>query len=134
MTLKPVPPFVWPEARVITGVRMYERHPPWENLALTATALIGIGSALTACGIELLESWLAQNSGLSVRLIVVVYPACATHQSDLYRLLRIVEAEPGRVSVQVRPLEGVTDRMTTALCFVGGASDAVHMVSGAFED
>ena len=46
MTLKPVPPFVWPEARVITGVRTYERHPPWENLALTATALIGIGSAL----------------------------------------------------------------------------------------
>lgn len=132
-TLKPQPPFVWPEPRALEGMSNYEHQPPFGELALGSHSLFGIVSALTARGIDVVDSWLQRNAGLRASLIVMVYPACATREADLARLLDIVGRRSDRLSVHLRPLER-TDRATNALCFLTPESDAVHVVTGPSED
>lgn len=131
--LKPQPPFVWPEPRAIEGLLTYEHEPPFGELAVGSHSLFGIVSALTARGIEVVDSWLQRNSRLRASLIVMVYPACATREADLARLLDLVGRRSDRLSVHLRPLER-TDRATNALCFFTPESDAVHVVTGPTED
>lgn len=132
--LKPQPPFVWPEPRVHTETAKYEHKPPFFELALDASFMFGIVSSLTTQGISLLETWLAENPNLKVCLLVMVYPACATRQTDLRRLLEVADRASDRVFVHICPLEQVTDRGTNAICFVGRVSDAAHVVIGPSEN
>jgi hypothetical protein len=134
MILKVEPPFVWPEPRVIEGMCTYPHQPPIGELALAARSLFGIVSVLTVKGIDILESWLKGHPGLRLRLVLTVYPTCATRQSDIERLSKTVRDMPNRISVRVRPLERIADRSTSALCFLAATSDTVHVVVGAFED
>lgn len=133
-TLKPQPPFVWPEPRAIEGMSIYEHQPPFSELALGSHSIFGIVSALTARGVDVLDSWLQRNTRLRVCLIVAVYPACATREADLARLLGLVERSSDRLSIHLRPLERSTDRATNALCFLKPESDSVHVVTGPSED
>lgn len=133
-SLNPQPPFVWPEPRVIENIRVYERQPPYEELALTSLSMFGLLSAITERGVDLLNTWFERNPELQVRLIVMVYPACATRQEDLSLLLDLVKSRPDRLSVHIYPLERVTDRGTNALCFVTADSDTVRLVTGTTED
>jgi hypothetical protein len=132
--LNPQPPFVWPEPRAIEKMCTYEHEPPFSELALASHSLFGIVSALAERGIDVLETWLEDNPNLKACLIVMVYPACATRQADLSRLLQVVERTSDRLSVHIRPLERVTDRGTNALCFLTPDSDVVHIVTGPTED
>lgn len=132
--LNPQPPFVWPEPRVLADVCSYERRPPFSELAGTSRSVFGIVSAITAEGVEFLESLLRQSSALKADLIVMVYPACATRRADLTRLLQIAESASDQLSVHIYPLEDITDRATNALCFLARNSDAVHVVTGPSED
>ncbi len=133
-TLKPQPPFVWPEPRITEEMSTYERQPPFDHLGLTSRSLFGIVSAMTSKGVEVIESWLEENPNLKVRLIVVVYPACATRQADLSRLSDIVERMIDRLSIHIRPLERTADRGANALCFLALDSGAVQLVTGPSED
>ena len=134
-TLKPQPPFVWPEPRVFADMLCtYESQPPFGKLAGTSQSVFGIVSALTAQGVEVLESWLGQYSTLKANLIVMVYPACATRQADLARLLQVVNGASDQLSVRIYPLEEITDRATNALCFRAQDSDVVHIVTGPNEN
>ena len=119
---------------MIEGMSSYEHQPPFGELALASHSLFGIMSALTARGIDVVDSWLQRNAGLRACLIVVVYPACATREADLARLLDLVGRRSDRLSVHLRPLERSTDRATNALCFLTPESDAVHVVTGPSED
>jgi hypothetical protein len=130
MILKVEPPFVWPELRVIEGTCAYEHQPPISELALAARSMFGIVSVLTFTGIKILESWLKENPHLLLRLILTVYPTCATRQSDIERLLKTVEDMPNRISVHVRPLAHIADRSTSALCFLAATSDTVPPEGG----
>src|SRR5437762_2632946 len=103
--LKLQPPFVWPEPRSMGGMETYEHNPPFGALALESRALFGIVSAFTMRGVNVLETWLDRNSNLKACLIVMVYPGCATRQSDLSRLLQVVKCTSDRLSVHVQPLE-----------------------------
>lgn len=133
-TLKPQSPFVWPESRAIEELSSYEHEPPFGELALTSRSIFGIVSALTARGVDVLESWLQLNSELRACLVVMVYPACATREADLARVLYLVGRTSERLSIHLRPLERSTDRGTNALCFLMRESDAVHVVTGPSED
>lgn len=131
--LNPQVPYVFPEPRALEEIGGYEHQPPFSQLALEAKAVFGITSALTAKGVDALNSWLERNPNLSARLILLVYPACATRQADLSRLLDVVTRTSDRVSVRIRLLERVTDRGANALCFVDQRSDAA-IVAGPSED
>jgi hypothetical protein len=132
--LKPQPSFVSPEPRAIEKICTYEYQPPFGELALSSHSLFGIVSAITERGVDVLESWLKSNPDLKVCLVVMVYPACATRQADLFRLLQTVERLGDKLSVYIRPLERITDRATSALCFLTQDSDVVHIVTGPSED
>jgi hypothetical protein len=132
--LKPQPSFVWPEPRVIERICTYEYQPPFGDLAISSHSLFGVVSALTERGLDVLESWLKSNPDLKVCLIVMVYPACATRQTDLLRLLKAVERLGERLSAHIHPLERVTDRGTNALCFLSPDTDVVHIATGPSED
>jgi hypothetical protein len=64
----------------------------------------------------------------------MVYPACATRQADLYRLLEVAERSSDSVARTYLPLERITDHGTNAYCFVSKGSEAVHIVTGPSED
>jgi hypothetical protein len=133
-SLKPQPPFVWPEPRALEKICTYEYQPPFGELALSSRSLFGIVSALTGRGIDVLECWLKSNPDLQVCLVVTVYPACATRGADLFRLLQTVQRLRDRLSVSICPLESITDRATNALCFLTPDCDVVHIVTGPCED
>jgi hypothetical protein len=132
--LKPQPSYVWPEPRALEKMCTYEYQPPFGELALSSHSLFGIVSALTEQGVDVLEYWLEGNPDLKVCLVVMVYPACATRQADLLRLLKTVERLPDKLSVYIRPLERITDRGSNALCFLTPDSDVAHIVTGPSED
>jgi len=134
MNLKPEAPFIWPDPRVLMKMCDYEHYPPFSVLALKSNYLFGIVTALTMQGINILKAWMEGNAKLKVDLIVMVYPACATKQADLYRLLEIVEYNTPRLSVHVSPLEKVTDRATNTLCCLTPDTDVVYIFTGASED
>jgi hypothetical protein len=112
----------------------YEHTPPFGQLALAASVLFGTVSSLTTRGIDVLEAWLERQPELKARLIVMVYPACATRQADLSRLLQLAERASDRLLARICPLERIIDRGTNALCFVQRVSDAVHVATGPSEN
>ena len=81
--LNPQAPFIWPTPRLFDEPSIYEQSPPFGGLVLTANWLFGIVPALTSRGVRVLGEWLDSNVELKLSIIVVVYPACATRQSDL---------------------------------------------------
>jgi hypothetical protein len=132
--LNPEPPFVWAEPRVIENICAYEHQPPYGELALASLSMFGLVSALTERGADLLKTWLELNPKLQARLIVMVYPTCATRRADLSQLFDLADSRRDRLSVHIYPLERVTDRGTNALCFLETDSEAVHLAIGPSED
>ncbi|MBN2299511.1 MAG: hypothetical protein JXM72_12995 [Deltaproteobacteria bacterium] len=119
---------------MIEGICDYQDQPPFDSLAVSANSMFGIVSVLTVQGVEVLESCLARNDSLNIRLIVTVYPACATREKDLSCLEDLVLRADGRLVIHIKPLERVTDRTPSTLCFLEHDKDVVHMVTGLYED
>ena len=132
--LKPKVPFLWPEPRVREGITAYEHNPPFSELALGAISFFGVISALTSHGVDVLEAWLERNHGLKASLIVAVYPTCATNRSDLDRLQALAERYADRLTAHIWPLQQVTDRSISTLCFLAKDSDRFHITTGSAED
>lgn len=132
--LEPQIPFLWPEPRVTEGNRIYKHQPPFGDLVLESPFMFGIISALTTRGIDVLKAWMECNNDLKVYLIVMVYPACATKQRDLSRLLDLVERFSPQLSVHVHPLKSVTDRTTNTLSCLAQNKDIVYIFTGPSED
>jgi hypothetical protein len=132
--LSPQSPYAWPEPRTLAGLTAYVEHPPFQRLALASRAVFGTILAPTSRGIDVLDSWLTNNPEIGARLLVFVYPTCATRRSDLIRLLEIVKSRSGRLSVRIHPLDGVSDRATNVLCFQDRESEAVHVAIGPTEN
>ena len=75
-------------------------------------------SALTARGVDVLDVWLELNAELRVCLVVMVYPACATREADLARLLTSLDADRIGCLFISAPLSGAPIAATNALCFL----------------
>jgi hypothetical protein len=125
-TFDPEAPFVWPEPRAIEEIAAYEHRPPFGALPRASKSFFGVVAAPTEAGIALLESWLRKEPKITARLVVTVYPACATRQTDLERLLQLTQEASGRLLAHIRPLEKVTDREATALCFLPNGDGPAH--------
>ena len=134
MKFPPDPPFIWPESRIIEGMFSYKEQPPFDSLAVSSASIFGIVSELTAQGVNVLESWLARNEDLRIRLIVTVYPTCATKENDLLCILDLVNRCDERLIVHIKPLDHVTDRTSTILCFINHNTDTFYLATGPSED
>lgn len=132
--LSPDPPFVWPEPRVAVGLRTYEHEPPFNDLVRNAASVVGLVSALSDHGIDVLESWLRETANLRIRLAMGVYPACATRTEDLERLLRLTESHGDRLEVRIYACLSAMDRPTNALCVIDGITGAAHLAAGSSEN
>ena len=109
-TFTPEVPFTWPSSQQFDGPSIDGQSLPFAQLIDTARWLFGIVPALTACGVHALEEWLGNNLDLRMKIVVVVYPACATSQADLDHLRTVVLSHPDRFSARILALEQVTDR------------------------
>jgi hypothetical protein len=132
--LNPDSPFVWPEPRIHDGAFSYHDRPPLGDLACQARAVFGVLSAIMQDGVEALRTWLQRNDQLEAAIVVVVYPTCATDEISLAELLKLAQEHKGRLSVRVHRLDGVTDRASTALCFLSKNSDHVWVANGVTEN
>ena len=129
-SLSPQPPFLWPDARIIEGIATYEHHPPFDELIRASQSMFGMVSAITTDGVSILKAWLARDLNFKARLIITVYPTCATRQSDLVQLLEVVEENRERLTVHIYPLEHLSDRTLNCLAFISKSSDHVYVVAG----
>lgn len=132
--IKPEPPFMWPEPRVLEGSSSYEAVIPFEHLAQRANSILGIVVALGGQGIDHLRTWLENNVALTVKLIVAVYPTCSTHQDDIEQLRKLADRSCKALEIRIRPYAWLTDRPTNVLCFLDRASKAVNIMIGSSEN
>jgi len=132
--LKPAIPYLFPEPRIFESLGRYEYRPPYRELALSSKAVFGIASAPSIDGVHEIKYWLEHNPDIKVRLILAVYPTCATRQKDLSALRDLASPGSDRLSIRVLPMEQVTDRGTNALCFMDSETETAHMVTGSIED
>ncbi|HKR61006.1 MAG TPA: hypothetical protein VJS64_14905 [Pyrinomonadaceae bacterium] len=127
----PQPPFVWPEPRVIEGIATYEHESAFEDLVTTSQSVFGTVSAITDEGVGILKRWLDSWPDFKARLIVTLYPTCATREDDLLSLLKLVGKSSERLLVHIYPLKRLSDRALNALAFLSKSSDHLHFVVGA---
>ena len=114
--LKPEPPFLWPEPRVLTGQCSYLDRTAVEHLCAAASSMFGVVTALTETGIELVQRALETNPTFQCRLVVSVYPTCGTRESDLEQLDSLANGSGGRLEARVHPYTSVQHRPTNAVC------------------
>lgn len=90
----------------------------FESIVEAATGIFGFVVAPTGESLRLLAGWL-RRTGLKVRLVIDLYPACRTRQADLEELLALMDAAgPEALDVRVYARDGVHERGANALCFV----------------
>ncbi len=51
----PIPPFLWPEPRILEGLREYEHLPPFKSIFANATSFCGVICDLDAEGVKWLS-------------------------------------------------------------------------------
>lgn len=85
------PPFIWPDARVLTGVAAYQDSPPSKNCFASANLisgiLVGVGDASIAWLMELLKRDLPSRICL-----VLALPAAGPTREEHLRALHLLQA------------------------------------------
>ena len=88
MKIDPVPPYIWPEARVLQGLDEYSSPVAFERILKAGDCFFGILSGLDQSGVAWLESFCAVEKAIYCRLVVTVYLACPKfkliYQPDLF--------------------------------------------------
>ena len=85
LLLTPEPPYTWPEPRVISGMGAYATAAPFDQALRGADALFGVVGDLDEEAVAWWETLLCESAS-PVRLLVALYPACATTSRQLERL------------------------------------------------
>ena len=132
--LRPDPPFIWPEPRILEGMTFYEEQPPFAAAARAADSVFGIVSSLRGKGIAAVNSWLTNKKDFTCSLIVAVYPTCLTHTSDLELIRQMAEQYGERLTVHIYVCRSVIDRPTNCLCFWEKSSGIFHSALGPSEN
>lgn len=132
--LVPEIPFVWPEPRVLEGLRAYRTKLPYDHLAREAEAVFGVVSAIDREGVSWLERLLTARPALACRLVLAVYPGCRTRSGDLRRLRELAHGARGRVDFRVHAAEWRDARPTNLLMFLQEGGAHAWCVTGASEN
>lgn len=94
-----------------------------------AEALAAVTYDLDGEGIKWL-TWMLQRTFVRCKLIVVVYPACATREEHLAELARLSEELDGRLDVRVFPANSRAG-LLTSMVFVRANKAMAMMIGGA---
>jgi len=127
----PIPPFIWPEPRIITGQASYAHPVPFYSLFECAESFFGIIYDLDHAGINLLGNILREKENLKCTLIVVLYPACATNEKDLNQLLLLESVFIDRLDIHILPQNISRGGFSSVLCFFSSADKVVFLNSPA---
>lgn len=103
-------PCAWPDAKAAWDRETFPGSAPFQPLAELATGMFGVVTDLTETGIGWLLRVLSRRPELKCRLVVAVYPACATQQDDLAALLEYQRASSGQVEFRVLAWDGFLRR------------------------
>jgi hypothetical protein len=136
LPLDPVPPFVFPDSRILAGSHAYPTYVPFEKLMQTAAGVVGVVSGLDRHGANWLIQFLA-DSHATCRLIAVLYPACPTDANVLNRLLHVQAAADDRdergpaVEIRMLPLTTWPPSAPNTLCFLPAlAGEEPYLLTG----
>lgn len=127
--LRPEAPFCWPDPDVLAGRSTYAVSPPYESIALAASAMFGMVVAPASDGVALLMSWFKRPDFVA-RVIVDVFPTCPTTESDLEALRALESESHGQHEVRLVARPGVGDRGANVLCFLQRSTGPKHIVIG----
>lgn len=115
--LNPVPPFVWPEPRIITEQLSYGHHVPFYPLLDEAEIIFGIVYDLQKDGIDWLNNILQDKKNLKCKLIVVLYPACLTTKLNLKHIQNLDNTFVERLSIRILLTKLRLGGLSNILCF-----------------
>ncbi len=111
-------PFVWPTAAAAWDREAPRGPTPFQPLAEVATGVFGVVTDLTETG----TGWLLGVSGrrpeLKCRLVVAVYPACATQPGDLAALLAYQQESSGHAEFRILAWDGFRGGLPNGLCWL----------------
>lgn len=122
-------PFVWPDPRALRGTAGYDGLSPIEPASIPVNSVFGLVADLSAEGLMWLENFLEEKES-SARLILALYPACATGSEDLSTLFAIQERSSGRAQFRVRAAKIRGEPIANVLSFRGRNGGPGFMVCG----
>ena len=88
--IRAIPPFIWPESRVLNGMARYTDMPPIQEYLVEADLISGVLVGTDDSTIDWLREVLRCEAECHICLVIVLYPACPTRESHL-RALRMVQ-------------------------------------------
>jgi hypothetical protein len=130
MTIDPIPPYIWPEARVLQGLDEYSSPVAFESILKSGDCFFGILSGLDQSGMDWLESFCALEKAICCRLVVTVYPACPTSQIVLQSLFNLANSSSGRLEFRVLLAESWLDDLANAICIYKNDGSRAYFVIG----
>ena len=107
--LKPSPPFLWPEPRVFENSIDYDQYPPFHDLLESAQSICGVISELHGEGLQWFIQLMQKQTQIRAKIILVLYPACATKPDDLKKLENISNEMGNRLEIRLYFLKYIED-------------------------
>jgi hypothetical protein len=134
--INPLPPFIWPETRILAGHVAYENQVPFNSVLNEGGTLFGVIYDLDQDGLAWLETQLSSHKLFRCKLILALYPACATEQLVLNRLLswetKVVEtSSSNQVEFKLLPIYLNQGAHSNALCFISYEQKQKYLLTGA---
>lgn len=105
----PTPPYIWPEPRILARVKHYQHKPPFHSIFDNATSFCGVTCDLDDKSINWLTKLMNDQEMIEGKIVLILYPACATKQEDLNKLLQFSNALGGRLEVRIYLLRFIED-------------------------
>jgi hypothetical protein len=131
-SLSPTVPFVWPDPRVLAQDAQYKDAVPFDTLIRQAGVLFGVVNDVNTRCVDWLAEILCSVAEMQSRLIVALYPACITRETDLLQLVGLQALSDMFRSVEFRVLTVNQWQEVPAnmLCWLTRESEERHISFG----
>lgn len=124
------PPFVWPEPSSFEGLSHLDYPKIHAEIASCSKSLFGVLSDIDGDGVNNLAKTLEENNSIKLRILIVVYPACVTDSSILYRIISLTNESMGRVEFRLLIASSVYDKPINALCYIQDNTAPLFTIGG----
>ena len=101
------PPFIWPNARDMSGVSAYAQTPPGKEFLVNADLISGVIVGASVETINWVKNVLSASEEKRLYLILILHPAGPTRAEHLKSLLTAISANDGsnaKVSIRIRTM------------------------------